>query len=57
MLGIPLLLSQFQPYCIAAFLATAVFLSANISVITLHPSIIFVGLYWFVSIGMHLGIF
>ena len=33
------------------------FLSANISIITWHPSIIFVGLSWFVSIGMHLGIF
>ena len=57
MLGIPLPLSQFQPYCIAACWATAVFLSANILIISSHPSIIFVGLCWFVSIGMHLGIF
>ena len=33
MLGILLPLSHFQPYGIAAFLATAVFLSANISII------------------------
>ena len=33
------------------------FLSANILIISWHPSIIFVGVYWFVSIGMHLGIF
>ena len=33
------------------------FISVNISFNLCHPSIISVGLYWFVSIGMHLGIF
>ena len=33
------------------------FLSANILIISWHPSIVFVGLCWLVSIGMHLGIF
>ena len=41
----------------SCILGYSCFLSANILIISWHPSIIFVGLCWFVSIGMHLGIF
>ena len=49
-------------FSISAILHSCIFgyscvLSANISITTWHPSIVFVGLSWFVSIGMHLGIF
>ena len=46
-----------QPFCIAVIFGHSCLYLLKSPFNTWHPSFIFVGLCWFVSIGMHLGIF